>query len=353
MQAGIIGLPGCGKTTVFRALTGLSSGAESGAKSKLVRGVVKVPDERLDELARRYHPRKVTHAEVVFTDLPGPGHGDGSETPHSIPPRFVGDMRAMDLLVHVVRGFTNLAGEPPDPAGDLADLIDEMILADLAVVEKRLTRLHKGEKEGFASEQEALKRIADGLQSSRTVASVDLDPATRARLSGYAFLTAKPQAIVLNLEDEASGEETDGAFSRHASSHAQTVFSMAARLEMELGELDDEERRDFMSEMGIEMAGTDRFIRQIYGDLGLISFFTTGEDEVRAWTVKEGTTALRAAGKIHTDLERGFIRADVVTYDDLVEMGDEAACKKTGRLRQEGKEYAVKDGDILTVRFNV
>jgi hypothetical protein len=351
MQAGIIGLPSCGKTTVFRALTGLAAGAASGPRAPLQRGVVKVPDERLDELARRSRPEKVVHAEIVFTDVPGPGHEDGAERPRSISPRFVGDMRTMDLLVHVLRAFTPPTGEPPSPESDLRELEQEMILQDLDVVERRLGRLRKGEKSGFAGEAEVLERIAAALESSTELRAMDLDEETVRRLSGFAFLTLKPRVIVVSVEDGQDGG--DDSLERRVSSHAESSMTLAARLEMELAELPPPEREEFMREMGIAAAGTERFIRDVYRDLGLVSFFTIGDDEVRAWTIEEGTRALEAAGKIHTDMQRGFIRADVMSFKDLVELGDEAACRRAGRLRQEGKDYVIRDGDIVNVRFNV
>lgn len=338
---------------MFRALTGLGQGAESGSRAKLVRGVVKVPDERLDDLARRYNPRKLTHAEVVFTDLPGPGHADGADVPRSISARFVADMRAVDLFVHVLRGFRSAADEPADPVRDLRTLVEEMILGDLDVVERRLARLAKGEKGGFSSEAEVLDRIRAGLERSRTIRQLGLDAETLTRLSGFAFLTAKPQVIVLAVDDDQTLAPVPASLVEGSSDHASSVICLASRLEMELGELDESDREDFMAEMGIRIPARDRFVREVYHNLGLVSFFTTGEDEVRAWTVKQGTTALHAAGKIHSDLERGFIRADVLTYGDLVELGDEASARRAGRLRQEGKEYVVQDGDIMTVRFNV
>jgi hypothetical protein len=262
-------------------------------------------------------------------------------------------MRAMDLLVHVVSDFTHPGGDTSDPAADLRTLVDEMILQDLEVVEKRLLRLRKGEKGGFASEKELLERMASTLESSGTVRSMNLDATTAAQLGGFAFLTAKPQVIVLNRDDEAANEPVDEKLLAAASDHAETTLTIAARLETELSELEPDERTEFMAEMGIETAGTQRFIRTVYEDLGLASFFTTGEDEVRAWTIKRGTTALLAAGRIHTDLMRGFIRADVVSYTDLVTHGDEAACRKAGKFRQEGRDYVVLDGDIITIKFNV
>ncbi len=313
-----------------------------------MRGVVKVPDPRLDDLSARYDPRKTTPAEVVFSDLPGPGHEDGSDRPRSISQRFVGDMRSVDLLVHVVRGFKCPSGEASSPVADLATLVDEMILQDLDVVEKRQARLRKGEKSSFAAEAEVLERIASTLGENRTIRQMELDPETENRLSGFAFLTLKPRLVVLGVEDDQTSAPVPAELA--GITHA---FVLAAKLEMELGELEPAEREDFMREMGLSSPGKDRFIRMVYSELGLVSFFTTGEDEVRAWTVKKGTTALKAAGKIHTDLERGFIRADVLGYEDLVELGDEAACRRAGRMRQEGKDYEVKDGDIMTVRFNV
>jgi GTP-binding protein YchF len=351
MQAGIVGLPGCGKTTVFRALTGLGTGSASGSKGRPARGVVKVPDARLDDLASRYGPKKVTHAELVFTDLPGPGPGE--KQGRSIAPSFVGDMRAMDLLVHVVRQFESPALGPPDPAGDLGSLREEMILRDLEVVDRRLARLGKGEQQAFHGEREILDVIQEALSSAGTVRGLHIAADAMARLSGFAFLTEKPEIVVVNSDDALAGTPLPGEILAEARKEARAVMGLCARLETELAELEPGEREPFMREMGIEAAGTEVFIREVYSALGLISFFTTEGPELRAWTVRSGTTAVRAAGKIHTDMERGFIRADVIPYEALVEAGEEAALRRAGRLRQEGKGYVVEDGDILTIKFNV
>lgn len=352
MQAGIIGLPGCGKSSVFRALTGLAAGAASGPRGRAARGVVKVPDERLDDLARRFDPKKVTHAEVVFTDLPGPGPGDGGPV-RSIPPNLVGEMRAVDLLVHVVREFDHPAAGPADPASDLRSLRQEMALWDLEVVDKRLSRLEKGEQPTFPGERDTIQTIHDALGDSRTIRSLGIGANVLANLSGFAFLTEKPEVAVINRDDTAAGTPVDGNLDARAKEEAEAVIPLCARLEAELGEIDPAERGPFMEEMGIETAGTEVFIREVYRALGLISFFTTEGSELRAWTIRSGTTALKAAGKVHTDLERGFIRADVISYDDLRELGDETALRRAGKLRQEGKDYVVADGDILTIKFNV
>jgi len=352
MQAGIIGLPGCGKTTVFRALTGLESGAVSGSRGRIAKGVVKVPDARLDDLGARYRPRKLTHAEVVFSDLPGPGQGDGGPV-RSIQTGFVADMRSMDLLVHVLREFDHPVTGPADPLGDLESLREEMILRDLEVVEKRLARIGKGEHQNFPTERALLEALQEALSDGRTIRSLGLADDAAASISGFAFLTQKPHVVVLNRDDAAAGTGVPGEISSHPSNQARAIIPLCARLETELGELDPDERGPFMREMGIESAGTELFVREVYRALGLVSFFTTGGDEVRAWTVRQGTVALRAAGKIHTDLERGFIRAEVFGYDDLVAAGDEAALKRAGRIRQEGKDYVVRDGDILNIKFNV
>jgi GTP-binding protein YchF len=352
MQAGIIGLPGCGKTTVFRALTGLAAGAPSGPRGRIAKGVVKVPDERLDDLGARFEPKKLTHAEVVFSDLPGPGQGDGGPV-RSIQTGFVADMRTMDLLVHVLREFDHPVTGPADPLGNLVTLREEMILRDLEVVERRLARIGKGEHQNFPSERTLLETIQEALSDARTIRSLGLAEDAAARLSGFAFLTQKPHVVVLNRDDAAAGEGVPDEIASHPSNEARAIIPLCARLEVELGELDPQDRDPFMREMGIESAGTELFVREVYRSQGLISFFTTGGDEVRAWTVRQGTVALRAAGKIHTDMERGFIRAEVFGYDDLVDAGSEAALRKAGRIRQEGKEYVVRDGDLLNIKFNV
>ncbi|MBW2260572.1 MAG: redox-regulated ATPase YchF [Deltaproteobacteria bacterium] len=352
MQAGIIGMPGSGKTTVFRALTGFAAGAPSGPRGRLVKGVVKVQDARLDDLGARYRPKKLTHAEVVFSDLPGPGQGDGGPV-RSIQTSFVADMRNMDLLVHVLREFDHPVTGPADPLGHLVTLREEMILWDLEVVEKRLARIKKGEHQNFPTERAMLGTIHEALSDARTIRSLELADDAAANISGFAFLTQKPHVVVLNRDDAAAGDPVPEDISSHPSNQARAIIPLCARLETELGEIDPQERGPFMQEMGIESAGTDVFVREVYRALGLVSFFTTGGDEVRAWTVRAGTVAQKAAGKIHTDMERGFIRAEVFGYDEFVSAGDEAALKRAGRIRQEGKDYIIRDGDILNIKFNV
>ena len=351
MQAGIIGMPGCGKTTVFRALTGLPAGAASGPRARLVKGVVKVPDARLDDLGERYRPRKLTNAEVVFSDLPGPGQGDAAAA-RSIQTSFVTDMRGMDLLVHVLREFDHPVSGPADPPGNLVALREEMILRDLEVVEKRLSRIGKGENQNFPSERSLLGTINEALADARTIRSLELADDAVANLSGFAFLTLKPQVIVLNRDDAAAGEPVPDEIASHPSHQAQAVIPLCARLEAELGELDPQERGPFMREMGIESAGTEVFVREVYRALGLVSFFTTAGDEVRAWTIRSGTVAQRAAGRIHTDMERGFIRMETMSVADLLEHRSRAELHKHGLIRTEGRDYVIREGDVCHILFN-
>jgi GTP-binding protein YchF len=343
MQAGIIGLPQSGKSAVFCALTGLPAGAESGRKARLVRGVVKVPDPRLEVLARQFRPRKVTQAEIVFTDLPGPGPGDEAGR-RSIARSFLGEMRTMDLLVHVVRTFEHPALGRTSPLEDLRALHDEMIIADLEVLEHRMTRLAKGEKQSFPGETGHLQSIHEALSDGRTVRSLDLTREVLASLQGYAFLTLKPEVVVLNRDDSEAGVPVPREVEVAALTQARAVVALCARLETELAEIDPHERGAFMQEMGIETAGTELFVREVYDALGLISFFTGGDPEVRAWTVRAGTTALRAAGKIHTDMERGFIKAEVTPFETFA---------AGGRPTQVGRDHVIEDGDVLLVKFNV
>ncbi len=347
MKIGIVGLAGCGKTTIFNALTGSSVETSSypGGKKDPNLAVVKVPDQRLDTLVAMYNPRRVVPAQIQYVDL---GGTISKEEGQKALDEMLTLLRPVDALIHVVRGF-EFGGIAPDPQGDYETFEGELIFTDLLVVEKRLERLEadlKKGKKGDPKEMELLKRAKEILERDEPLRA-DPELARAPELRGYAFLSAKPCMVVLNLPDDAA----DCPQLRLAPGTIQ--IPIKGNLEMELAQLSGEEAEAFRQEMGADEPATYQVIRESYGFLGLISFFTVGEDEVRAWTIRRGTNAQRAAGAIHSDLEKGFIRAEVVAYEDLTEAGSYAAAQKAGKVRLEGKDYIVQDGDILNIRFNV
>lgn len=361
MQVTIVGLPGSGKTTVFNALTGLAleTGGYSGGRAAPNVGVVKVPDERVDRLADLFHPRKTTHADVTYVDVAIPA---GATREGTVAPDVLSQIRNADALLHVARAFEAGAERPADPFRDVEELDLEFTVADLTVVEKRLEKLRTSSRHGSPSEREAnaleealLERIEPHLSDGLPLRSLRIDPDDEKRLRGYRFLTQKPVLVVLNLDESRLGEAVDlEAAWRGRYPQLQTdVAGLAGKLEAEIAQLADEDAQVFMEDLGIQEASRGRVIRLTYDLLGLFSFFTAGEDECRAWTLRRGATAVDAAAAIHTDLARGFIRAEVVTYNDLMTCGSMAEARKHGLLRAEGRAYEVRDGDVIQVLFNV
>lgn len=362
MQVTIVGLPGSGKTTVFNALTGghAETGGFSGGRAAPNVSVVKVPDERVDRLAALFVPKKTTYADVTYVDVAIPA---GAAREGTVKPDVLAQVRNADALLHVVRAFDDpTSPTPADPWRDVEDLDLEFTVADLTVIEKRLEKLatqsrhgSQGEREQAQREQELLTRIEPHLSDGRAIRSFGLSEDEELLLRGYRFLTQKPVLVVLNIDDgrlpEATALETAG-HERYAQPHTD-VAALAAKIEAEIGELPDEDARPFMDELGIAEPSRGRVIRLTYGLLGLFSFFTAGEDECRAWTLRIGSTAVEAAGAIHSDLARGFIRAEVIGVDDLLAAGSMAEARKRGVLRQEGKSYVVRDNDVINVLFNV
>jgi GTP-binding protein YchF len=357
MQVTLVGLPGSGKTTVFNALTGshAETGGYSGGRAAPNLGVVKVPDERLDRLAALFAPKKTTHADVTYVDVAIPA---GAAREGTINPEVLALVRNADALVHVANAFTDGA----DPWRDVADLDLEFTVADLAVIEKRLERLTTQGRHGSAAEREAaqreeelLRRLEPHLSEGRPLRAFGLTDDEELLIRGFRFLTQKPVLVVLNIDEarlpEAAALETDGR-ARVSEPHTD-VAALAARIEAEIADLPDEDARLFMDDLGIAEASRGRVIGLTYDLLGLFSFFTAGEDECRAWTLRRGATAVDAAGAIHTDLARGFIRAQVIGWEELLDAGSMAEARKRGTLRQEGKGYEVVDGDVIEVLFNV
>jgi GTP-binding protein YchF len=362
----ITGLPYVGKTTLFNLLTGghAKTGSFSGAEGETNVGVAKVPDHRVDELAALFKPKKTTHAEVMYRDL---GLAHAKEPGQGISAQKLGDLRTADAIVHVLRAFRNPSvphvDGSIDPVRDLASVELEVLFADHAVVERRLERIEpelraaKGvERETKEREKALLQKAAAALAAERPLRDVAFDEDERKAMRGFRFLTLMPELVVVNI-DEGEVASTDRVLApvrEAASAHrATSVIPVCAKIEAEIAELRAEEAAEFRAELGLVEPALDRLIRATYELLGLCSFFTTGEDEVRAWTVPCGTPAQQAAGAIHSDLERGFIRAEVIRWDDLLKAGSEANAKKLGIMRTEGKTYPVQDGECLHVLFNV
>lgn len=345
MKIGLVGLPGAGKTTVFNALTGQSVETGYGAgRDKQNIGTVKVPDERVDALARLYQPKKTTYAEVTFTDLGG-GTGQGIDR------ATLNAMREVDALCQVVRAFPDAAGDQPDPLREIADLEAETILADLELVERRVERLTKDRSN--PRELALLQRLKDVLDAEKPVRVADMDEAERKLVSGYRFLSQKPLLLVLNVPEQDAAADAPEAIVEAAASRGLGLVVLSAQVEMDIAQLPDEEQPAFLESLGLREPAKNRFIRAAHELLELIAMLTAGPDECRAWPVVRGSKAPRAAGKIHSDIERGFIRAEVVPWQDLIALGSEAKCRDAGKLRVEGKEYVIQDGDVVHFRFNV
>lgn len=350
MQLGIIGLPGCGKTTVFNGLTG--SSAQVADFSTAHRGpnlaVVKVPDRRLAFIAQLHHPKKVTEAVVEYVDV---GGITGSpEKGKELSESFLNSIRPVDALVHVVRNFSHPMYGSPDPSGDLSRVDTELILNDLLVVENRLERIAQERKRGKKENPEEvslLEKCREILEAGRPLRSQP-EEVDAPIMRGFSFLSAKPQLILIN-----QAEEETPPLPAEINKLKEHFLEITGKLEMELAQLPADEAREFMVEMGVETLARKRVIRASYELLGLISFFTANEQEVRAWTIKQGTSALKAAGVVHSDMERGFIRAEVVSFEDLQACGSYAAAQKQGLIRLEGKDYIVQDGDVIYFRFHV
>jgi hypothetical protein len=363
MQLGIIGLARSGKTTIFNAVT-RGSATVGGYSEQPNIGVVTVPDPRVDRLAEIYKPKKTTYATIQYVDFPAAGQAFGKgEGPAG---KFINDLGRMDALIHVVRMFRDDSVPHPeatiDPDRDIATMDLELTFADLAMIERRLQRmetelrsLKPGERDALQRTKELLLRIKQQLESEVPIRAQQISEDEWKLLEGTQFLTARPLLIILNIGDEdlpRRAEIEEETRSKHQGPRRDlAVFS--GKFEMELNELNDDEAAEFRAEAGVTESGMAEAIRLSYALLGLISFLTSGPDECRAWTVDAGSTAPVAAGKIHSDLQRGFIRAEVVSFDDLVACGSEADAKKKGLVRTEGKQYIVQDGDVLNILFNV
>ncbi len=349
-QVGIVGAPYSGKTTFFNALTHAGAGAGGGGKANVA--IVPVPDERIDELTRLHASRKSVYAQLKFIDVAGLAKGSGAGGGMS--GEILGALRETDALAIVLRAY----GDDADPAGDLADLMLELSLADLTTISGASDRLTKKARVGdktAAAEVELLKRATAVLEEGRTLRSASWEPEELTVFRNFAPLTLKPVVVVLNVDDEGATVEA----AKTASELAQTVqpdaegMAVPARLEAEVGGMDPDEAAELLKEFGVETGALPQVVGSAYRMLGLLTFLTAGEDESRAWEVRSGATAPEAAGAIHSDLQRGFIRAEVVGYDALVAAGSWDKAKAAGKLRVEGKEYVVQEGDVMNIRFAV
>ena len=360
MQVTIVGLPGSGKTTVFNALTGAhaDTGGFSGGRAAPNMGVVKVPDERLDRLTELFPPRKTVPADVTYVDVAIPA---GATREGTINPDVLALVRNADALLHVARAFEGGEG-PSDPWRDVEALDLEFSIADLMVIEKRLEKLRTSGRHGSPAEREAnaqeealLARLEPELSAGHPLRAVSLSDDDELRLRGYRFLTQKPVLVVLNIDEGQLGAASDleAAGRARYGQQQSDIAALGGKIEAELAQLSEADAALFMEDLGIAEPSRGRVIHLTYALLGLFSFFTAGEDECRAWTLRQGANAVDAAAAIHSDLARGFIRAEVVTYDDLMACGSMAEARKRGLLRSEGKTYAVRDGDVIEVLFNV
>jgi GTP-binding protein YchF len=358
LRAGLFGFPSSGKTALFQLLTSAREAPRPGGKAEANVGVSRVPDERLDRLTALFNPKKHVPATVEFADIAGTGGTQtGAQALLDLAP-----FRNADALLHVVRLFRDPSVPHPsgtvDAARDVRTMEDEVILADLGVVERRLERLDRDIKKGvnpeLGKERDILVRCRAALEGGQPLRALGLAPDDARRLRGFQLLSAKPLLLVLNL-DEADLAHADDAvrlagLEAFMSGAATLAVPICAKIELEIAELEAADRAAFMADLGLRESGLDRVIRASYDLLGYISFFTVGEDECRAWSIPRQTTAVLAAGEIHSDISRGFIRAEVVGYDQLLARGSLAACRDHGELRLEGKDYIVKDGDVINFR---
>ena len=346
MKIGLVGFAGSGKTTVFNTMTGMDVPVGFGGELRL--GIVRVPDERIDELSAVFSPKKTTYAEMSFCDVPGE-HGAEKK---GLSPRGLQQIRDQEALCLVLRDFVNPAIEgDPDPAGDLEAFHAECLFADLEVVERRLERAKKERAE--PQEVAAFDVMKSTLEAERPLRVLALEELNRDYLRGYGLLTDRPLLVALNRWETEAGKPLPEGIAARLEELDAAGLVLSASVEAEIAGLEPEDQAAFLEDLGVSEPALARFIRTAYGLLDLISFFTVGEDEVRAWTIRRGTRARQAAGRIHSDLERGFIRAEVTPISVFMELGSEQAVRDAGRLQVEGKDYVVSDGDIMHVRFNV
>jgi GTP-binding protein YchF len=359
MKLGIIGLPSSGKTTIFNALTrgNAPTGQSMGGRFEVLTAVVDVRDQRVDILSQMFKPKKTTYARITYTDIAG--LKKGASQSGGLTPDLLNHLAGLDGFVQVVRAFENEQHPHPDgqvdPARDLAALDTEFLFNDLMIVERRLEKLREGLSKGAIknkveaqAEMALFEQLVEAVSAERPLRDLDLDQEQRKALRGFGLLTLKPTVVIINISDDQDKVQL-------TYEHKQSVVTnLRGKLEMELSQLVDEDALAlFMEEYNVTELSLDKVVRLSYDLMGLQSFFTVGEDEVRAWTVARGATAVEAAATIHTDLAKGFIRAETIHYDDLVALGSLPQARAAGKLRQEGKTYLVQDGDVINIKFNI
>jgi GTP-binding protein YchF len=359
MKTGIIGLPQVGKSSLFRMLTKTAIAERAHNPREAHVGIARVPDDRLDRLAALYNPRKLVHATIEYVDVGAIGQEALKES------AYLGNLRVVDSLAHVVRAFDDPSVPhvgPIDPLRDIRNVEFDLMVSDLAQIEKRLERVEKDLKKmrsaDLEKEDDLLKRAKAHLETERPLRELQMSPEDKRRVRGFMFLSEKPILYVLNVgESPDLGRELEQALAKYNiaefSSRPNTgALAVCAKVEAELAEMSDEDAAEFLASYGLKESGLVRLVRKTYELLGLISFFTVGEDECRAWTIERNTRAVNAAGAIHSDLEKHFIRAETIHWDQLLEAGSEAHARSRGTLRLEGKDYIVQDGDVMHIRHS-
>ncbi|MCP4569832.1 MAG: redox-regulated ATPase YchF [FCB group bacterium] len=351
MKIGIIGLPQSGKTTIFNAASGKAEAVGDYSKASH-RAIIKVPDERVDRLSELAQPKKTTFAEIDYLDICAfTGKGKASEGAIDMPD----ELRYADALMVVIRCF----GSDCTPERNFNLFIDEMILSDQVIIERNIEKKDRtakltGNKE-FEREVAVFRKCLASLENAQPLSEAGLDEAEKKLIKNYAFLSLKPLLVVLNIDEDDIGNESrwTDVFADKVVPNVREFVPICGKIEMEIGQLDGDDSLEFLNDLGIERPAMEILIQKSYSLLGLISFFTVGDPEVRAWTISKGAVAPKAAGTIHSDMERGFIRAEVIDYDDFDHYGSTHACKEAGKYRVEGKEYVMRDGDVVLVRFNI